>query len=75
MRGGTEFEGWDLHAHLLAALVDAVQANTHAVVQVQTTKRIKVPQPIPRPGKPKRAGRVVRVADLPGSRDAGTSSA
>ena len=75
MRGGHEFEGWDLHAHLLAALVDAVQANTYAVVQVQSARRIKAPAPLPRPGKSKRSGRVVRVADLPGARATGASSA
>lgn len=80
MRGGHEFEGWDLHAHLLAALVDAVQANTHAVVQVQSSRRVKAPAPLPRPGisgrgNRKGAGRVVRVADLPGARDALVSSA
>ncbi len=74
MRGGHEFEGWDLHAHLLATLVDAVQANTHAVVQVQANRRIKAPAPLPRPGTRKRAGRVVRVAELPGARDTVASS-
>lgn len=69
MRGGAEHDGWDLHAHLLAALVDAVQANTHAVIQVQSPKRVRAPQPLPRPGSRKRAGRIVRVAELPGARD------
>ena len=68
MRGGVEHDGWDLHAHLLAALVDAVQANTHAVIQVQTPRRVRPPAPLPRPGKRERR-RVVRVADLPGARD------
>jgi hypothetical protein len=68
MRGGVEHDGWDLHAHLLAALVDAVQANTHAVIQVQTPRRIRPPAPLPRPGARQRARRVVRVAELPGAR-------
>ncbi|WP_211216206.1 hypothetical protein [Longispora albida] len=53
--------------HLLAALIDAVQANTHAVVQVNSRKRVRPPKPLPRPGSSP-ARRVVRVADLPGAR-------
>lgn len=72
LRGGVEHDGWDVHAHLLAAVVDAVHANTHALVQVNSRRRVRAPHPLPRPGSTARplARRVVRVADLPGARAA-----
>jgi hypothetical protein len=67
VRGGAEHDGWDVPAHLLAAVVDAVNANTHAVIQVQSRTRVRAPRPVPRPGcRPQR--RTVRIADLPGAR-------
>ncbi|GIG63645.1 hypothetical protein Lfu02_80170 [Longispora fulva] len=64
---GSEHDGWGLAEHLLASLVDATQATTHAVIQVNSRKRVRPPAPLPRPGaRPTR--RVVRVADLPGAR-------
>jgi hypothetical protein len=69
IRGGPEFTGWDLHAYLLAGIFDGVQANTHAVVQTNSRRRVKPPAPLSRPaGAHARRRRVVRVAELPGAR-------
>ncbi|WP_239153558.1 hypothetical protein [Virgisporangium aliadipatigenens] len=68
VRGGVVHDGWDVHAYLLAAVVNAVQANTHALVQVNSRRRIPPPNLVPLPGQPRRTGRTVRVADLPGAR-------
>lgn len=70
LAGGVEHDGWDLHAYLTAAVIDAVNANTHAVVQVNSRRKVPAPPPIPRPGRRQRR-RVVRVADLPGAHPAG----
>ena len=67
MRGGAEHDGWDVPAHLLAAVVDAVNANTHAVIQVQSRTRVRPPRPVPRPGT-RPPQRTVRIADLPEAR-------
>ncbi|WP_164737718.1 hypothetical protein [Streptomyces luteoverticillatus] len=51
--GGRQAVGWDVHAHILADLVDAVQWNTY-VALVQRAKRpgaLEKPTPYPRPGK------------------------
>ncbi|MEV6526891.1 hypothetical protein AB0M43_33665 [Longispora sp. NPDC051575] len=64
---GAEHDGWGVAEHLLASIVDATQATTHAVIQVNSRKRVRVPHPLPRPGS-RPARRVVRVADLPGAR-------
>jgi hypothetical protein len=65
---GPEHDGWDTSAHLLAAVVDAVNANTHALIQVNSRTRIRPPRPVPRPGTAAIVRRTVRVADLPGAR-------
>lgn len=69
---GPAYDGWDLHAHLLAAAIDAVNANTHATVQIQSRQRIRKPAPVHRPTDGQRVRRVVKVAELPGSRPATT---
>ncbi|MEV4434792.1 hypothetical protein [Streptomyces sp. NPDC049585] len=51
--GGRQAVGWDVHAHILADLVDAVQWNTY-VALAQRAKRpgaLEKPSPYPRPGK------------------------
>jgi hypothetical protein len=69
LRGGIEHDGWGVEAYLLAALVDAVQHNTHALIQVNSRRRIPPPARIPLPGqRPEPARRVARVAELPGAR-------
>lgn len=67
LRGGAEHDGWDLHAYLLAGVFDAIQATAHAVVQSNSTRRVKAPAPLPRPGRTRKR-RVIRIADLPGAR-------
>jgi hypothetical protein len=69
LRGGPAHDGWDIRTHLLAAAVDAINANTHAVIQLNSRKRIRPPATLPRPGTPApAAARTVRLADLPGAR-------
>ena len=48
--GGREHIGWGTAEYLLAALVDAIQANTAVTAVAGSNKRPKVPKPIPRPG-------------------------
>lgn len=59
-----EPRGWGSERHLLATVVDAIQANTYVTAKA-ARGRPKKPKPIPRPrSKKKTAARVVRVADL-----------
>lgn len=51
-RGGPQFRGWGIDRYLRAALVDAVQANTHAVSKANGGKG-KKPDRIYRPEKAK----------------------
>jgi len=53
-QGGAEYWGWTLDRHLTAALVDAVRENTFAFIQSNTKKKLRNPQPIPRPGDEER---------------------
>jgi hypothetical protein len=68
VRGGPAHDGWGVEAYLLAALLDAVQANTHALIQVNSRKKVRPPARVPLPGKPDQRRRTVRVAELPGAR-------
>jgi hypothetical protein len=49
VRGGDQFRAWDVHAYLLAALVDAVRENTFVFVAANSKRKPKAPKPIPRP--------------------------
>ena len=68
VRGGADHDGWDTSAYLLAGILDAVQANTHALIQINSRTRIRPPRPVRRPGTAAAVRRTVRVADLPGAR-------
>ncbi|WP_211207211.1 hypothetical protein [Stackebrandtia nassauensis] len=61
---GSEHDGWDLTAHLLAALIDAANTTTYAVAQVHSKKRLAKPEPVPRPGATTKPTRTVTVAQL-----------
>lgn len=53
---GSEHDGWDLTAHLLAALIDATNVTPQAVAQVNSKRKLARPEPVPRPdtqSKPK----------------------
>lgn len=54
MQGGAEYLGWDLDRHLLAAILDVLNANLYAFVQSHSKKKLKVPPPVPRPGDAER---------------------
>lgn len=47
MRGGPEHVGWDLHAHLLAGVLDALNGANYQ----RSGGKGQKPKPIPRPGK------------------------
>lgn len=73
VRGATpEQETWTLDRQLLASLVDAQRENTFAMVKLhgdpKKTKRLKPPEPIPRPGvEPSRKSNVIRFGGRHGS--------
>lgn len=46
---------WSTEAHLLAALVDAVQVNTHVFIAANSKRKQRPPKPLPRPGKKERS--------------------
>lgn len=48
---------WSTEAHLLATVVDAIQATTHAIIQSNSKTKVRAPKPIPRPGGPVRVRR------------------
>lgn len=50
LRGVENAAGWDTNSYLLASVVDAVRENTHAVVQVNSKKKLKPPEPLKIPG-------------------------
>ncbi|MEJ8652734.1 MULTISPECIES: hypothetical protein [Streptomyces] len=55
--GDPSHRGWDLHAHLLAHVVDAAHHTAWAVAQAHSRKPVPHPKPLPRPGpRPRRAG-------------------
>lgn len=65
MRGGADHDGWDVHAYLLAGVIDAVNSVTHATAQVHSKRKLRRPDPLPRPGGASRAARrTVTVAQL-----------
>lgn len=48
--------GWDVNSDLMLLLANLLQANTHATVQVASTKKVTAPKPIPHPmDKPKKS--------------------
>ncbi|KDN84374.1 hypothetical protein [Kitasatospora cheerisanensis] len=50
LRGGPVHRQWDTRTHLLASIVDAVQAGTWTAVQLASHRRVPEPEPLPRPG-------------------------
>jgi hypothetical protein len=78
LRGGPDHAGehrpWTSTLHLLATVVDAVQLNTWATVATHAKHRPKPPTPLPRPTTPRRAGRVVTVADIAAAQQTETST-
>ena len=62
---GDEPRGWGADRHLLATVVDALQANTYVTAAVASKKKPRKPKFIERPsGQRKAKPRVVRVADI-----------
>jgi hypothetical protein len=60
MSGTGGERGWSTDRHLLASLFDAIQINTVVSARVAGAKRVKSPQPFPRPGaKPKGEARTM----------------
>lgn len=57
LRGGDQYLGWGPDRYLLAALIDAVNATTYAVVAANSPKgkKPRPPEPVPRPEKTARA--------------------
>ena len=49
LRGGPEFIGWGPDRYMLANVIDAVMANTHAFVSAHSKRRLKAPKPVWRP--------------------------
>jgi hypothetical protein len=45
-----DWRGWGHDRHLLAAIFDAVQANTVVTARVAGAKKVRAPKPWPRPG-------------------------
>lgn len=64
MRG--QPRGWGTDRHLLATVVDAIQANTWITAAVASKRKPKRPKRLPRPESEKKSvkARVLRVADL-----------
>lgn len=72
VRGASpEEETWTLERQLLASAVDAIRENTYASVKLhgdpKKTRRLKPPDPIPRPGVEKRNTGVIRFGGRHGS--------
>lgn len=53
-QGGSEYRGWTFDRHLLAAILDALNINTHAFVSANSKRKVKSPKPVPRPGDEER---------------------
>nr|WSZ97278.1 hypothetical protein OH820_17880 [Streptomyces sp. NBC_00857] len=49
--GDPSHRGWDLHAHLMAHVVDAAHHTAWVIAQTQSRKQIPYPKPLPRPGR------------------------
>lgn len=66
MSGGTDFLGWGMERHLLAALYDAINLNTRATGNWEKGKAPKFdPWPRPKPkGSAPEERKKVTVADL-----------
>ncbi|NGO71446.1 hypothetical protein G5C65_24460 [Streptomyces sp. SB3404] len=63
VRGGPQHRGWTVSAHLLAAVIDAVDEAAWITAQANARKRIRRPKRFPRPtGAEQR--RPATVADL-----------
>ncbi|MEO3851758.1 hypothetical protein ABGB09_29720 [Streptomyces sp. B8F3] len=63
LRGGAEHRGWDLHAHLVASVIDAVGEAAWVTAQASSKKRIRRPKPFPRPATARRPVTVAGLAD------------
>lgn len=57
MQGGEDYWGWTPDRHILASLLDAVNANTFAFVSANSKKKPKAPKPVQRPGDAERKRR------------------
>lgn len=57
VQGGSEYRGWDINTHLLAAAVDLLQVNNYMFAKVNSKKRVKAPTPVQRPGDAERRKR------------------
>ncbi|KDN83477.1 hypothetical protein [Kitasatospora cheerisanensis] len=55
---------WDTRTHLLASIVDAVQANTWTAIQLAARRAVPLPDPLPRPGDRPAAAPSRRTLDL-----------
>ncbi|MET8978569.1 hypothetical protein ABZX85_23415 [Streptomyces sp. NPDC004539] len=72
VRGGTpEEEAWTLDRQLLASAVDAIRENTFITVKLggdpKATRRLRPPDPIPRPGVESKKSNVIRFGGRHGS--------
>lgn len=63
MRGGSEFDGWDIDRYLRASLIDAVNVNTHVLISANSKRKPKAPEPMYRPDnmKPKKKANMFSV--------------
>lgn len=52
IQGGSEFRGWGIGEYQQAAMIDAIQQNTYAVVAANTDKKSKMPKPPERAYRP-----------------------
>lgn len=55
--------GWSITDYLLAVVVDAINANTWVLQQVNSKSKVKAPEPLPRPGPQRRVVRRLTAAD------------
>jgi len=53
-QGGPEFRGWDTNSYLLASVIDAINANTHAFVSANSKRKPKRPKQVTTPMDKKR---------------------
>lgn len=51
LRGGEQFNDWDVIAYQLANLIDAVNNNTYVLTAANSKKKPKQPKPTYRPTK------------------------
>ncbi|MER7174196.1 hypothetical protein [Streptomyces mesophilus] len=50
LTGDPAHRGWDLHAHLIAHVIDAAHHTAWTVAQAGSRKPVPRPKPLPRPG-------------------------